>query len=515
MSSRINQNSWVGLIVEGRSVIALAVRGRHARAEVTARREIDFNADDMAEGCREMRQFVAAHSLSGADAYILFQAAGTVVQAFNLPPMNSRNRSRAVKMRLTSHVGDSELTTNWLSWRRGARKDGWRILAAGVERRICEEVYLACLRAGLRVRSAMPLAAAFSCPDGLDRVVQLVMGVRNTTIQVFDQGRLHACRDTPIGRRDLLEAYTRPILSADGPITLSTAEADRMLRTVGVPIESDGDDAEVAPGVRSSQLWPILSPTLQKFRDEVRQTIEHSGIDYEGKWQVCTVSLPAVAGLAAYLAAELEMVEVEPETAGDPTRYLAGVRGQLVRGRELDLRPTDVRRAARLFRPAMVASVACALVLIAQLNQPRSANATISQLSPVSATLEQQAQRIERELRQLESQHAILISELDRRRSLLAAAPEPIPVATMLKALLSMTTDEMRIVEIKFHSVPSPATLECVLEFKTGAPAAVAAARWARRLSESAFFFDAAVTSLSGGGRKGSALASIAMKVRR
>lgn len=515
MSSRINQDNWVGLIVEGRSVIALVVRGRDARAEVTARRVIEFDADDAAEGRRELRQFIAGHSLSGCDAHLLFEGAGTVVQAFDLPPMNSRNRGRAVKMRLASHVGDSELTTNWLSWRRGSHKDGWRILAAGVERRICEGVYRACLRAGLHVRSAMPLAAAFSCPEGLDRVVQLVMGARNTTIQVFDSGRLHACRDTPIGRRDLLDAYQRPILSADGPITLSAAEADRMLRTVGVPIESDGDDAEVAPGVCCSQLWPILSPTLQKFRDEVRQTIEHSGIDYDGKWQVCTVSLPAVAGLAAYLAAELEMVEVEPETAGHPTRYLAGVRGRLVRGRELDLRPTDVRRAARLVRPALAAGVAGALALIAQLNAPRSANATISQLSPVSATLERQAERIERELRQLESQHADLISELQRRRNLLAVAPEHVPVATTLKALLSMTTDEMRIVEIKFRCALSPATLECVLEFPPGASAGVAAARWARRLSQSAFFFDAAVTSVSGGGRQGSASASITMKVRR
>ena len=85
----------------------------------------------------------------------------------------------------------------------------------------------------------------------------------------------------------------------------------------------------------------------------------------------------------------------------------------------------------------------------------------------------------------------------------------------MLKALFSMTTDEMRIVEIKFHSAVSPATLECVLEFPPGAPAGVDAARWARRLSQSAFFFDAAVTSVSGGGRQGSASASIAMKVRR
>lgn len=515
MSSRINQDNWVGLIVEGRSVIVLALRGRDARAEVTARRVIDFDADDEAEGRRELSQFIAGHSLAGCDAHILFQGAGTVVQAFDLPPMNSRNRGRAVKMRLASHVGDAELTTNWLSWRRGAHKDGWRILAAAVERRICEGLYHACLRAGLHVRSAMPLAAAFSCPDGLDRVVQLVMGARNTTIQIFDRGRLAACRDTPIGRRDLLEAYTRPILSADGPITLSVAEADRMLRTVGVPIESDGDDVEVAPGVRSSQLWPILSPTLQKFRDEVRQTIEHSGIEYEGKWQVCTVSLPAVAGLSAYLAAELEMVEVEPETAGEPTRYLAGVRGRLAPGHAIDLRPTDVRRAARLVRPALAASVAGVLALIAQLNAPRSANATISQLSPVSATLEQQAQRIERKLRQLESQHANLVSELDARRNLLAAVPQHVPVATMLKALFSMTTDEMRIVEIKFHSVVSPATLECVLEFPPGAPAGVDAARWARRLSQSAFFFDAAVTSVSGGGRQGSASASIAMKVRR
>jgi hypothetical protein len=258
-----------------------------------------------------------------------------------------------------------------------------------------------------------------------------------------------------------------------------------------------------------------LSPTLQKFRDEVRQTIEHSGIDYDGKWQVCTVSLPAVAGLAAYLAAELEMVEVEPETAGDPTRYLAGVRGRFVRGRGLDLRPTDVRRAARLVRPALAASVAGVLALIAQLNAPRSANATISQLSLVSATLEQQAERIERELHQLESQHADLVLELHRRQDLLAAVPEHVPVAAMLKALLSMTTDEMRIVGIKFHSVSSPATLECVLEFPPGAPAGVDAARWARRLSQSAFFFDAAVTSVSGGGRQGSASASISMKVRR
>ena len=511
----MNDDNWVGLIVEGGFVSVLAVRGRGAKGSVTARQVIEFDpAASDGDGLPELGQFVSEHSLARCDAHILFEGAGTVVQTFTLPAMNVRNRARAIKMRLVSHAGSSDLTTDWLSRRRGSRKDGLSVLAAGVDRRICEGLYLACLRSGLRVRSAMPLAAAFACPPGADNAVQLVMGERNTTIQVFEDGRLHTCRDTPIGRRDLIDAYQRPILSGDGPITLSPEQAEQMLSLVGVPCDVEADDVEVAPGTRASQLWPILSPTLQRFRDEVRQTIAHSGVSPDPQRPIVVVSLPQVPGLASHLAAELDLTEADSGLHEQHALFLAGVLGKTVHGHALDLLPLDVRRTKKLARPALGMSIAALLILTVQLNAPHTAEATVSRLHPVNATLQHQLERLDEQFATAMHSYTSLTAELAGKRELLAVVPEQVRVVTALKALCNEIPETMALVEVHVRGVSSPVTLTCIAEYRGEQAASVAVTQLAKRLSRTPFFANASVTSITGGGHDGSALLAFDMQVR-
>lgn len=509
----MNDNKWVGLIVEGGFVSVLAVSGRGAKANVTARQVIEFDPDD-GDGQSELSHFVHEHSLNGCDAHILFEGAGTAVQTFTLPAMNERNRTRAIKMRLVSHAGNADLTTDWITSRRGSRKEGRSVLAAGVDRRICEGLYLACQRSGLRVRSAMPLAAAFTCPPAAENAVQLVMGERNTTIQIFENRRLHTCRDTPIGRRDLIDAYQRPILSGDGPINLSPEQAEEMLSLVGVPCDLESEDPEVAPGTRASQLWPILSPTLQRFRDEVRQTIVHSRLSPDPKRPIVVVSLPQVPGLAGHLAAELDLTELDSGLNEQHALYLAGVRGKTAGGHALDLRPLDVRRAKKLVRPALGVSIAALLILTVQLNAPDTAKATVSRLHPVNATLQHQLERLDEQFATAMQSYTSLRAELAGKRELMAMVPQQVRVVTALKALCSEIPETMKLVEIQVRGVSSPPTLTCVVEYRGEQAASLAATQLAKRLSRTPFFADASVTSITGGGHEGSALLVFDMQVR-
>ena len=96
----------------------------------------------------------------------------------------------------------------------------------------------------------------------------------------------------------------------------------------------------------------------------------------------------------------------------------------------------------------------------------------------------------------------------------MAVVPEQVRVVTALKALCSEVPETMKLVEIQLDGVSLPPSLTCVIEYRGQQAASVAATQLASRLSQTAFFTNASVTSISGGGHEGASLLAYEMQVR-
>ena len=499
------KNTWVGLVCDASSATVFAARGTDHSATLIARRHFDFAADELRErGCAaELHRFVAEHQLAGCDVRVAFVGAGTIVQSLTLPPLSARDRLQAVDAHLRNYAEGRELSIDLALDPGSSRRKKTRLLAAGVDRRLSRAICRACRQAGLRVRAMTALASAFGPTTDRGPLVQLVLGERTTTIQLFDDGRLTACRDVLLGRRDFLQAYQRPILTKGGAVTFSPDEADALARDVGIPVERED---EVRPGVLASQLWPTLNPVLQRLQDEIEQSLAHSQWPAPQDANLAVLGLPAIPGLGEFLVTELQLRSSLVPARRAETDYLVALAG---RGRThvlLDLRPPEERFGERLTKPALAIGVCALLIILGNSFTPREAGARIAELRPVAERLQVQLDQVQQERTEAESTSETLVAALRRDGRLSRALPAEVPVVGPLKVVFASMPPGIELKQVQLAAAQPPATLEIHAGYQGETPASILAARWARDLCESVFFSEAKVTAVSGSGREGQAV---------
>ena len=511
MTARGTRNKWVGLICDATGASVFAARGSGSRSALIARAQIEYDVDVLQQkgGLASLREIVQTHQLRGCDAHLLFVGAGTVVQPLTLPAMSHRHRAAAVRTRLTSYAGGRELIV-------GVRLDGpdtdsqrTHLLAAGVDRRLVEGLYRISHEAGLRLRVATALAAAFAPPPEARLCVQIVLGDRTSTIQLFENDRLVSCRDTLLGRLDFVSAYQRPILANDGPLTLSAADADALVREVGVPFQREDD---VWPGVGAAQLWPLVMPVLQKLQNEIQQTIAHARSSTYPTRGLRVLSFPVVPGLNEHLAAEMDLECLSIPLEQVDSQYLSALSGGTDPDSALDLRPAHERFAERMLRPAFAAAACALLVILANSTIPREAHARLAELEPLSQTVQAQLHETQRRLAAGQNTYAELAARVNRQAKLEAALPAEIPALGALKSAYACVPHEIELEQARLQSDKPPTTLTLRGTYRGGASAAVVAAEWTRRMSDSAFFANAKVKNVRS--RGGDATIEIEARLR-
>jgi Tfp pilus assembly PilM family ATPase len=504
---------WVGLVCDASSATLFAACGNAAHARLVAQREVDYESAQLHESGRlpPLEQFVAEHQLKGGDVYVAFVGPGTIVQRLTLPPLNKRNQLQAVQTHLMNYADGRELAIDVARDPRSSRRERVRLVAAGVDRALSRTICAACHRAGLRVRVMTALAAAFGPTTDDGALVQLILGERTTTIQLFHDGRLGACRDILLGRRDFVQAYQRPILSDRGPITLSAPEADTLAREVGVPVERED---EVRPGVLPAQLWPMLDPVLQRLQHEIEQSLSHSEWQDPRQAGLSLLGLTPLPGLDKFLAAELQLRGplVSPECP--EASYLAAFSRPGRAGVPLDLRPPEERFAARMIKPALAASLCALLIMLGNSAVPRKARASLAELHPVTEQLQGQLANARAQRAALQADAEQLAAHLQCTGKLLEALPARIPVIGPLKTVFGSVPREVELLEVQLSNRTDGAMLHIRGAYRGRTAASLRAARWARELSESAFFVDAKVTGVSGSGQDEPAVIEIRAELK-
>lgn len=524
------QAGWVGLVCDARGVGACAARRADSGPTLVSHTYVELNLEESERRgrLRELERFVAENGLTGWPACVAFAGPGTIVQKLTMPPLRRADRDRAVRTRLASYADDRELVVDTVldaptpGRRSGAgRREAVRLLAAGVDCRLTRAIYQACRRARLHVRAMTAVASVYGPPDGNADAVQLILGERTTTIQVFADRRLVGCRDVLIGRQDFVAACQRPLLTDQGPVTLGATQADELVRSVGVPF---GREDEVCPGVMAAQLWPTLNPVLQKLLHEIEQSLATSGLEEPQNAGLAVLGLPVIPGLDAFLAAELRLPPPLMDSRQAEARFLDGLaptaRGPTV----VDLRPPEERFGSRWTRPALAAGLCALLVILANSAPPRRAHARLAELPALLARLEAQSARVEQIRKTLARECGDLVAIVRRDQALLAVLPPEVPAVAVLKAALSTLPECMELQDIRLSmeekelaggargddSPGGPADFSARCELRVAyrgvAPAGIVASSWARDLAEIPFLSDVRVKGITGDGRSEPAL---------
>ncbi len=493
-----NRDTWIACVCDGASATLTAVRGSGPDLQPVAHRCIELAAADLARQGRSaaLEEFVAENHLAGSAVRIAFTGAGCIVQKLHMPPLSARNRQRAIRTRLSHYAGDRPLVVDTRLDAPPPAGEGVHVLAAGVEGTLTRGVYRACRRAGLRVQWMTALADMFASPATDGAVVQLLLEERTTTIQLFNAGRLIGCRDLLLGRRDFVAAYQRPILTSDGAVTLSAAEADALAREVGIPV---GREDEVRPGLPAVQLWPMLTPVLQKLRREVEQSLAQGQLPEPRRAAIGLLGMPALPGLAEFLADELQLQIIPRSGADAETSYLAA---WCDHGRErLDLRPAEEKFQVRFTRPALAAGLCALLVILANSAVPREAGARLAEVRPLAEQLHNGIAQAQQECDRATGARDSLVAQLQQRVQLSKALPRRMPVLELAQRMLGSVPPNVELIDVQVQADLKPVVVALRAAYQGPVAASIVAGHWARELAESGQLPGVRVTAVSGSGR--------------
>jgi hypothetical protein len=495
------RDAWIGLICDTSSATVLAARGAGPNVRVIAQLGVELDAEDLERQGRlaGLEQFVAEHRLAGCPARVAFAGAGTLVQKLHMPPLSARNRNRAIQTRLNNYAAGRPLVIGIRAEEDSARDEGTHVLVAGVDRALARGVNRACRNAGLCVQWMTALADLFESPPGGATVVQLLLGERTTTIQLFDAGRLVGCRDVLLGRNDFVTAYQRPILTSSGPVTLSPADADALAREVGIPV---GREDEVRPGLAAVQLWPMLTPVLQKLRREIEQSLAHSQLEDVQHPAIRVLGVPALPGLAEYLADDLQLQPISAPPAAAEADYLTAWSTPRRKTELMDLRPPEERLSARFTRPALAAGLCALLVILGNSAVPREAGAQLAALRPLAAQLQAGLFQAERDRGLALQTRDALAKQLQQQMKLAQALPRRIPVVALVQHVLDTVPPDVELLDVQVQAETGSAALTLRGVYQGPTAASVVAGHWARTLSEGGDFVSARVRAVSGSGRE-------------
>lgn len=500
MSNTGRKHRWLALVADNTGTTLYAATGKPPRASLISVGQVRYELDDFdrRKSLPELEQFVAKHGLAGCTAHLRFAGAGTVVHKLHMPNMSVRRRTKAIRTRLQTYAAGRELCIDQQSDPRGRNDQGLDVLAAGTEAALVRGLGVVLRKAGLRVDTATALTAACSSPSDQGQAIQVVLGERTTAVQLFTDGRLVFCRDILLGRKDFVTAYQRPILSAAGPITLSPEQAEQLARQVGVPMDRE---ETVLESIRPDQLWPLITPVLQRLRNEIQQTVSQH---WEGGLKDAALNvlcLPNVPGLGDYLAAELRLPKPLVPTERIEAEYLAVLFGGAGRSGWIDLSPPEERFVKRMSRPALAAGFCALLVIFSNVSAPRTAQAEMGQLEPAITALQLRLEQVRAQLSSAQEKYDQLVAELTAKTCLTEALPPCLPVIEVAKELFESVPANIELLDVSMNAAALPAGLELLAAYHGQATAGGVAADWVRKLTDSPFFTEAEVTAVIAGGQ--------------
>ncbi|MCE7973623.1 MAG: hypothetical protein DYG92_04750 [Leptolyngbya sp. PLA1] len=228
-----------------------------------------------------------------------------------------------------------------------------------------QEVYRLVSDAGLVVDRLVPESAfevsqameAVNGKPGAGAVTALWIGMTTSVLAASVDGVVTMVRSVPVGLWTLVDALERPFTarSSGRNVTLSRAEAERVLAEIGVP--GGQSDQQVEEGLMARDLAPSLVPIVRRLAVEVKQTVRFGIAANRRGEATCVLHGPgaAVPGLLVSLG---ETTEVPVTPAPSATRRVIRRLPSLLPAQERE------RREARGARTLLWAGLAAAALAV-------------------------------------------------------------------------------------------------------------------------------------------------------
>lgn len=313
----------------------------------------------------------------------------TAVRVVSVPPMPKGELAEAVKLEAQNYfpfpVEDAFLDFEVLGeiTEKGVRK--LRVAVATAPEKMVRDCVSLLRQVGIRPASFIPAAYALQhlaavSPIGDDRARCLAEIGQRFTEWVIKRGNdLIFARKIPVGGSDFTEALTGVLVSDRGRMELTSGEAERLKREVGIPAE--GEPPLAGGRVPSSQIIAMLRSPIETLAGEMERCLDYYR-EESGGGKVETLDLFGAGALLKGIVPHLSDHLGFPVRLGNPLLHLAAdfsvalqreefvsyagaVGAALSLGKGINLLPPELKEETkRLVTRATLQSAAAAFVLI-------------------------------------------------------------------------------------------------------------------------------------------------------
>jgi type IV pilus assembly protein PilM len=265
------------------------------------------------------------------------------------------------------------------------------VIVATAPRETIQRCVSLCSQAGLELSALIPVSVSQQnlvglSPDMRKETVAVVeMGAGVTELNIYAHGKLDFSRKLPVAGNDMTKSLTSTLMSQQGKIELTAAEAERIKKEKGIP---GVDDTEMVAGkILASQILSLVRPGVEQLATEIDRSFDFYREGPVGGEKVVRIILLGgganLKGLAEFLRAELDteiivgdcLKDVQAQSGALPGEGNAGTRFHLAIGAALDraaginLLPAELKEKTRRFienisLQAVAAGMAAALVLL-------------------------------------------------------------------------------------------------------------------------------------------------------
>ncbi len=245
------------------------------------------------------------------------------------------------------------------------------LVAAAIPAGMVQEHLKFLEQAGVKPTQLIPKATAISAWAARFRKDQgpmavLELGVGGSEFIVAEAGQLLFTRKIPVGSADLTRSMTGVLMTSQGQVGLTEAEAEALKRGVGIPGHGASSEA-LSKGISRTQLLSLIRGILERLASEVERSLAFYGESTcrGGIEELFLVGGGAhLKGLAPWLQEQMGIHRVTTPNPLDGTEVLPGalsadaaamslslvpVLGAGARaGGGLNLLPAEFKEAARL-----------------------------------------------------------------------------------------------------------------------------------------------------------------------
>ncbi len=205
-----------------------------------------------------------------------------------------------------------------------------RLLAAAIPAALVRDHLAMLTQAGLTPTQFVPRALAVTAwvrramPGAARTIAVLDVGAASSEFLILHGDTLPMVRKIPIAGSDLTKAMTSVLMTPQGQVGLTEAQAERAKRTLGIPELIEG--SENTWGMTRAQLLSMLRGPLEQLAVEVERSLAFAA-DLLGGSAISELFLVGgsahLRGLPQWLGRQLGL----PVTCPTPLEMLAGVPG--------------------------------------------------------------------------------------------------------------------------------------------------------------------------------------------